>query len=71
MKEATSTPHRESIEEIITSGTLTTKELLLLKFTLDTEIRSYGLRWMEDQTLQFIVEWEYKNNLIDELSKNL
>jgi hypothetical protein len=66
-----------NIEQLILTGTLTKRELLLLKFTLDTGIRNFGVRWMEDNTIHFIKKWEedlFTRELADnynEVIKNL
>ncbi|MYL18265.1 hypothetical protein GLW04_00090 [Halobacillus litoralis] len=59
-----------NLEDLVISRTFTLKELLLLKFTIDTEVRSYGLRWMEDDTISLIKDWEGENNLSNELSSS-
>ncbi|MCM3572514.1 DUF4062 domain-containing protein [Mesobacillus subterraneus] len=60
-----------TLEELITSNKLTQNELLLLKFTLDTGIRGYGVRWREEETVSRIKSWEAKSPFLeDELSSN-
>jgi hypothetical protein len=64
-------PSDKSLEALILSDRLTKNELLLLKFTLNTGIRNFGDRWMQEETVTYIQEWEEKSRfLTDELSKN-
>ncbi|MFV1453567.1 hypothetical protein [Bacillus mycoides] len=59
-----------SLEEIITSNELTTREILMLGFMLDTETRKFGSRWMETETIERIKRWEEFNSLTCNLWKD-
>lgn len=64
-------PQGNRLEELIVSNRLTQHELLFLKFTLDTGIRRYGVRWREEETISYIQSWESATTCLeDELSRN-
>lgn len=58
------------IEQVLVSDKLTGREILLLGFILDTGTRNFGVRWMMQDTLKIIEEWESKRLLVCELTKN-
>lgn len=51
------------LEGLILSGVLTDLELLLLKFIRETNERHLGARWMAEDTLKKIENWQLKNNI--------
>ncbi|MCQ6563873.1 hypothetical protein [Paenibacillus mendelii] len=53
----------EPLKDLLESGKLTSNEILLLAYTLDTGNRQFGYRWMANQTLPSIQAWEKRNYL--------
>ena len=51
------------LESLILSGALTNQELLLLKFIRETNERFLGARWMAEETLVKIRNWEKEINI--------
>ncbi|MCU4668647.1 hypothetical protein [Bacillus paralicheniformis] len=59
-----------NLKNLIYSGSLTVNEFLLLGYILETGNRSFGVRWMADDSKNMILKWENqrslgKSNLID------
>jgi hypothetical protein len=66
-----SRPSLDPLKDLLESGKLTSNEILLLGYTLDTGNRQFGCRWMANNTLPSIKSWEEKNTLLlGELSSN-
>jgi len=59
-----------SLDQTIVSERLTSYEILLLGYILNTGDRRLGYRWMAEETLQKIKNWECRCALSDDLSTN-
>ncbi|WP_252502741.1 hypothetical protein [Sporosarcina sp. Marseille-Q4943] len=59
-----------SLDQLILSKRLTPNEILLLGYTLNTGDRRFGYRWMAEETLEKIKNWERSYALSDDLSTN-
>ncbi|WP_420768595.1 hypothetical protein ACNR9V_01020 [Parageobacillus thermoglucosidasius] len=69
-KEVTKEISKFSLEQLILSGRLTTNEILLLGYILDTGNRHFGYQWMAKETMQMIKKWEGKRSLYSDLLDN-
>ncbi|GMB78770.1 MULTISPECIES: hypothetical protein [Bacillus cereus group] len=69
-KEAAKEINEFFLEQIILSDKLTENEYLVLRYTLDTENRNFGFRWMEQETLQKIKAWEERKGLTTNIVNN-
>jgi hypothetical protein len=53
----------EPLKDLLELGKLTSNDILLLAYSLDTGNRQFGYRWMASHTLPSIKAWEQKNSL--------